>query len=99
MTAGANREVIYRIKEDAFVSRTIAGEAFIVPLNTPLEKLFQTNPTAAVLLEALKEGMSEEAMVALLRSRFNAPPEENVSEDVARFLAVLKENGFVSVEP
>ena len=83
----------YRAQEDAFVVRQIGEESVIVPINAPLEKVYQTNSTGTVLVRALAEWRSE-----VLRAEFEAPSDEQLANDVRSFLRAMEEVGFVEAK-
>ena len=88
----------YRAQEDAFVVRQIGEESVIVPINAPLEKVYQTNSTGTVLVRALAEWRSEQELFEVLRAEFEAPSDEQLANDVRSFLRAMEEVGFVEAK-
>ena len=56
---------------------------------------YNLNPTAVVVLSALKAGETPEQIVARLADTFDAEPEADLARDVAEFVTRLRENGLV----
>jgi PqqD family protein of HPr-rel-A system len=56
---------------------------------------YNINPTALVVLQALKAGDAPDAVAARLDELFDAEPEADVARDVNEFVSRLREHGLV----
>jgi coenzyme PQQ synthesis protein D (PqqD) len=77
------------------VSRRV-GDTLIV-LHAPTSRIFELNPAAAVLWDAVLAGSSAQVLERLLVGRFGVAPERAVA-DVAAFLAALADDDLVAPE-
>ena len=79
------------------VTRAIAGETFLVPIEgslASLQKLFVLNPTALFAWERLDGIRSVEAIIALALEQFDVTPEQ-ARADIHELVAALDEAGLV----
>ncbi len=76
-----------------FLLHNTGGEAILVPTGAAdFSGVARGNKTFGAVLELLKEDITEDGIVAALRSRFDAP-EGAVEADVARALGELRRIG------
>lgn len=75
------------------VARKIADEYLLVPIQRQVADLgavYALNEVGARVWELLGQGMQQEGICVQIESEFDAPPEQ-IRDDVARFLAQMKE--------
>ena len=81
-----------RLKPE-FVSAPVADQTVLVPTGeSDFHGVVRGNKTFAAIVELLRDETTEEALVAAIRERFDAP-EGAVEADVARALAELRKVG------
>lgn len=78
------------------VSRRV-GDTLVV-LHTPTSRIFELNPSAQILWEAVLAGSSVDGLELLLTTRFGLPPDRAVA-DVADFLAALRHDELLQADP
>ena len=78
-----------------FILHISDGETVLVPTgNAKFSGIVRGNKTLAAVLELLKEETTEEAIVAAMKARFDAP-EEIITRDVKKALEGLRGIGAV----
>jgi hypothetical protein len=82
-----------RLNASAVVWRQVDGE--ILALDMGASRYLGTNPTGALLWQALAEGTSRDRLVELLRSRFEID-EHRAGADVDAFLGELQAHGLLA---
>lgn len=76
-----------------FITHIVGNESILVPTGeADFSGVVRGNKTLGAVLELLKEETTEEAMIAALKKRFNAP-EGAIERDVAKALAELRRIG------
>ena len=76
-----------------FITHIVGNESILVPTGeADFSGVVRGNKTLGAVLELLKEEITEEAMIAALKKRFNAP-EGAIERDVAKVLAELHRIG------
>ena len=81
-----------KLKKD-FILRNSDEGAILVPIGeSAFSGIVRGNKTVGAMLELLKEGTTEAAIVDALKSRFDAP-EGAIEEDIQRIIAQLREIG------
>jgi hypothetical protein len=79
----------------SFMLHNTGEDSILVPVGgSEFSGVVRGNKTVGAMLELLKEGTTEAAMVDALKSRFKAP-EGMVEEDVSRILAELRSIGAI----
>lgn len=79
--------------KEGFLTHTTGGTQYLVPVgSTQFSGLVRSNATAAMIVDALKQETSAEAIVELLLARYDAP-REKIAADVARILDTLRQIG------
>ena len=78
-----------------FMLHNTGDDSVLVPVGgSAFSGVVRGNKTVGAMLELLKEGTTEDAMVDALKSRFNAP-DGAIEEDVKRILSELREIGAI----
>lgn len=81
-----------KLKKD-FISRDIGSESLLVPVGgAGFSGLVRGNQTLGAILTLLKDDTSEEAVIAAMTRRFDAPG-EIIARDVKRALSELRSIG------
>ena len=76
-----------------FITHIVGNESILVPTGeAEFSGVVRGNKTLGAVLELLKEETTDEAMIAALKKRFNAP-EGAIEMDVAKALAELRRIG------
>ncbi len=76
-----------------FITHIVGNESILVPTGeADFSGVVRGNKTLGAVLELLKEETTEEAMIAALKKRFNAP-EGAIERDMAKALAELRRIG------
>ncbi len=76
-----------------FITHIVGNESILVPTGeADFSGVVRGNKTLGAVLELLKEETTDEAMIAALKKRFNAP-EGAIEMDVAKALAELRRIG------
>jgi hypothetical protein len=76
-----------------FVIRDTGSECLLVPAGgAGFSGLFKGNKTLGAILALLKEDTTEEAIIAAMKRRFDAP-EEVIARDVEKALSELRKIG------
>lgn len=99
LTACANRSDDVKLKE-GFVYRQIAGGHVVIPIGNNIADfngVITLNDTAAFLWQQLQGGAQGDELVSSLRLEYEVG-EEEAREDVAEFLALLKERKVLAEE-
>ncbi|MBQ3387244.1 MAG: PqqD family protein [Eggerthellaceae bacterium] len=79
--------------KNEFLTYQAKGESVLVPTAAaPFSGVVRGNKTLGAILECLKAETTEDAIVASLKARFDAP-EGAIEHDVARALAELRRIG------
>lgn len=79
--------------KEGFLTHTTDGVQYLVPVgNTGFSGLVRSNATAALIVDALKQDTTAEAITDLILARFDAP-REKVAADVERILDTLRQIG------
>jgi hypothetical protein len=85
-----------KIKE-GFAKRNIAGAEIVVPVGKTAMQfngMITLNETGAFIWDCLKEDCSEEKIVEKMLAEYDVSAEK-AAADVAKFTAMLKENGLI----
>ena len=78
---------------EGFMTHTAAGTQYLVPVgSTKFSGLVRSNATAAMIVDALAQDTTPEAITELLLARYDAP-RERIAADVARILDTLRQIG------
>ena len=78
-----------RLKDD-FITQDIDGTQFLVPVGAEsFSGIVRSNPTAAFIIDCLKEGTAPAKIVDAMCAKYNAPREE-ISADVEEVLNTLR---------
>ena len=78
-----------------FMLHNTGDDSVLVPVGgSAFSGVVRGNKTVGAMLELLKEGTTEAAMIDALKSRFNAP-DGAIEEDVKRIIAQLREIGAI----
>lgn len=78
-----------RLKDD-FITQDIDGTQFLVPVGAEaFSGIVRSNPTAAFIIDCLKEETTAEKIVDAMCAKYNAPREE-ISADVEEVLNTLR---------
>ena len=81
--------------KDTFITHLTGRESLLVPTGTAgFSGLVKGNKTLGAILELLKEDTTEEAVIAAMKARFDAP-EALIRRDVAKALAELRRIGAI----
>lgn len=86
-----------RVK-DGFVVREVAGQAVVIATgeaSRDFHGMVKLNATGKVIWEALAEGLAEDAVADKLVAAYDVAPEK-AAEDVAAFVAQMREAGFLA---
>ena len=86
-----------RIKE-GFIVKKIIDDYIVVPTGDNIVDFavaVSLNESGAFLWEMLKEETDENALVSALLQEFEGVDETTAKADVAEFLTMLQENGFL----
>ncbi len=84
------------------VTRTIAGETLIVPLERGIancDRIFILNETGAFLWERLDGRLDRAALIRGLEDEFEVGPARDFGSDVDTFLSALDERGLITWDP
>ncbi len=79
-----------------FILRVVGGESVVVPVGEAAKNfhgMINLNETGAFLWRFFAEEHTEAEAVQALCAEYDATPEQ-VEGDVARFVEILKKNGF-----
>lgn len=83
--------------KEGFVTHEVAGEQVMLATgNATFSGLVRSNATAAFIVECLKEPTTEEAIVAKMVEKYDAP-KEVIARDVAKTIAQLHSIGAIDV--
>lgn len=78
-----------------FMLHNTGDDSVLVPVGgSAFSGVVRGNKTVGAMLELLKEGTTEAAMIDALKSRFTAP-DRAIEEDVKRILSELREIGAI----
>ena len=91
-----NLEDKYR-KKDSIASRTIAGEAFLVPVcgqPCDMQKIFVLNSLGAFIWERLDGGQSCAELIGAISERFAVEPAQ-AKQDAIEFIGQLLEQNLL----
>ena len=78
-----------------FITHDISDESLLVPTGSAcFSGLVKGNKTLGAILALLKEDTTQEAVVAAMKQRFDAP-EELIARDVKKALAELRKIGAI----
>lgn len=76
-----------------YLSHNSGGEAYLIPASgAGFSGMVKGNRTLGAILDLLKEDTTEEAVVAAMCGRFDAP-RETIEKDVRRVIAELNKIG------
>lgn len=76
--------------KDSFMTQEVDGIQFLVPVGQEFfSGIVRSNPTAAFIVEQLKQNTSEEAIVEAMSREYDAP-QERIAADVAEILGILR---------
>ena len=76
-----------------FITHDTGSESLLVPAgNAGFSGLVKGNKTLGAILSLLKEDTTEEAVIAAMKQRFDAP-EEIITHDVKKALSELRKIG------
>lgn len=83
-----------RLKPE-FVSAPVATQTVLVPTgDSPFHGIVRGNKTFAAIVELLRQETTEEAVVAAMHERYDAP-EGAIENGVAKVIAKLREVGAI----
>ena len=82
--------------KDHYETMSLRGKVMAVPVGeeTAFSGALKTNRTGAAILELLREGTTEEEIVEKLSGQFEVP-EDQLREDVHRYLSALREKNLI----
>jgi len=86
------------LRSEAVVSRAIAGETLIVPVRGrvgDLASIYQLNPTASIIWDALVHPLSLRDLASLISSEFEVEVAQ-AQDDAAAFVEELLAAGLVT---
>jgi len=86
------------IRSEAAVSRAIAGETLIVPVRGrvgDLASIYQLNPTASLIWDALARPLTLRDLANLMASEFEVEAQQ-AENDVAGFVEQMRAAGLVA---
>jgi hypothetical protein len=86
-------EVVYRLRTEDLSWRVLNGE--MIGLDLQRSEYLATNPTGALLWEALAQGATSAGLASLLVERYAIEPEQ-ARGDVERFLVDARERGLIA---
>jgi hypothetical protein len=86
-------EVVYHLRTENLSWRLLDGE--MIGLDLQRSEYLATNPSGALLWEALAEGATSAGLASLLMERYAIEPEQ-ARDDVERFLADARERGLIA---
>ena len=76
--------------KDSFMTQEVDGIQFLVPVGQEFfSGIVRSNPTAAFIVDWLKQDTSEEAIVEAMSREYDAPRERSAA-DVAEILGILR---------
>lgn len=76
--------------KDSFMTQEVDGIQFLVPVGQEFfSGIVRSNPTAAFIVDRLKQDTSEEAIVEAMSREYDAP-RERIAADVAEILGILR---------
>ena len=79
--------------KSTFVTQMIDDTQFLVPLgNEKFRGIVKSNPTAAFIVDQLKEDTTKEAIIDAMCAEYDAP-RETIAADVEKALATLRSVG------
>lgn len=79
--------------KEGFLTHTTGGTQYLVPVgSTQFSGLVRSNATAAMIVDALKQETSPDAITDMLLDHYDAP-REKITADVARVLDTLRRIG------
>lgn len=85
-------------RKDEIISRTIAGEAILVPIRGSLadmQKIFSLNPVGEVIWQELSGEKNLQQISESIQSLFDVPKDQ-ADADVQEFIAELLKEGLIS---
>ena len=86
--------MIMKLNKD-FLLHNASGETILVPTgNAAFSGVVRGNKTLGAILELLKTDATEDAIIASMKARFDAP-EEVIARDVKRALLELRKIGAI----
>ena len=78
-----------KLKQD-YATQAIDDTLFIIPVGTDeFNGIVRSNPTAAFIVDMLKEETTKEKIVEAMCERYDAPP-QTIEEDVEQVLGTLR---------
>ena len=82
--------------KDHYETMTLRGKVVAVPVGeeTTFSGALKMNKTGAAILELLREETTEEEIVEKLSGQFEVP-EDQLREDVRRYLSALREKNLI----
>ena len=86
-------EVVYRLRTEDLSWRLLNGE--MIGLDLQRSEYLATNPSGALLWEALAEGATSAGLASLLVERYAIEPDQ-ARDDVERFLVDARERGLIA---
>ncbi|MBR5089191.1 MAG: PqqD family protein [Ruminiclostridium sp.] len=76
--------------KDNFITQDIDGTQFLVPVGAEaFSGIVRSNPTAAFIVNCLREDTTEEKIVDAMCAKYNAPRDE-IAADVAEIIKTLR---------
>ncbi len=76
--------------KDNFITQDIDGTQFLVPVGAEaFSGIVRSNPTAAFIVDCLREDTTEEKIVDAMCAKYNAPRDE-IASDLAEILNTLR---------
>lgn len=91
------KERIFR-KNGGIVTRSVAGETFLVPIRgrlADMQKIFSLNATGEFIWQELDGKRDLQQIIGSIQSAFEVPPEQ-AAADAREFIAALLEEGLVA---
>ena len=90
------------IREENLVTRSIAGETIIVPVNgrvCDLDSIYTLDEVGSAIWRVLEDWVTAEGIVEGVLREFDAPGDAVVAGDVASFLGELEVRGLIRSRP
>ena len=79
--------------KEGFVTHEVCGEQLLLAVgDAHFSGLVRSNPTAAMIVDALKEGTTAGAITGMLFERYDAP-RKKIAADVEKILDTLRQIG------